>query len=254
MEERKLSELKSNPQNPRGLVVEDDALSELADSIRSHGVLQPILITPDNVVVAGHRRVVASGMAGRITIPVVVRAMSELEQVQIMLIENIQRENLSALQIAKTYTSLLKFGLSVRQIAKATGFGAASISSYLTILDLSDELHALFDAGALPLGCVHVLLELPADEQIAIGLRAAEQGWTVKRISSAVKGTQSGIKQGPPPGFRYKKLTSEVGLGGILEQLETIDEYLLDFPELKQAQTLLRQASRIVINAMEKAA
>ena len=149
---RKLSDLKVNPLNPRGDVVVDDSLRELAESIRSHGLLQPILVTPDGTVIAGHRRLKASQLIGMESVPVVVRDFSETQQLQAMLIENLQREGLSTIQTAKAYALLIRHGLFITDIAKATGFKSASISAHLEILKLPPQLHEYFNDCRLPMG------------------------------------------------------------------------------------------------------
>lgn len=187
MEHRELSQLKINPRNPRGEVVVDEALRELAASIEAQGVLQPILITPDGTIVAGHRRVKAAELAALRTIPVIVRELSELQQLQVMLIENLQREDLNTLQTAKTYQLLTEHGLSIREISKATGFSASSISKHIDILSLPAELHHCFDGEfSIPLGGVKYLLELKSDEQLRIGKLAAEKRWLISEIVGAV--------------------------------------------------------------------
>lgn len=184
MEDREISRLKVNPNNPRGAVIVDDSLRELAESIQEQGVLQPILITPDGTIVCGHRRCKASELAGQQTIPCVVRDLTEQQQLQVMLIENLQREDLTALQTAKAYQVLIDHGLSIREIAKATGFRVETISKHLDILTLHPELHGAFDGDqCLPLGALRHLLDLPSDQQLRIGTMAKLSGWTVSKIA-----------------------------------------------------------------------
>lgn len=189
METRLISELKTNPLNPRGEVLDDEALHELAASIRSHGVLQPILVTPDGTIVAGHRRARACEIAHVIDIPIVVRDLDESEQIQIMLIENLQRQSLTALQTAKAYQMLCDKGLSVRQISMAIGYHTESISRHLSILKLPEELHSCFDgADGLPLGGISYLLKLDEFRRVEVALKAKERGWTIARLRRAVEG------------------------------------------------------------------
>lgn len=249
MEHREISTLKVNPNNPRGEVVVDESLRELAASVEAHGILQPILITPDGTIVAGHRRHKAAELVGQRTIPVMIRDLSESEQIQIMLVENLQREGLTALQTAKAYDVLTKHGLTIREIAKATGFNSASISSHLSILSLPQELHEHFDsADGLPLGCVRHLLELPLDEQLEIGRQAVERRLTKAQIAFLVKKRMEGSS--PVRRFRKPAPVLTVDLNDIVERLEIIDDDLEKFPEMKRAKTLLREASRILISAI----
>lgn len=184
MEHREISQLKVNPNNPRGDVAIDDSLRELAESIKSQGILQPIVITPDGTIVCGHRRVKACELIAERTIPCLVRELTEQQQLHIMLIENLQREDLTALQTAKAYQVLVDHGLSIREIAKATGFRAETVSRHLDILNLHPDLHSAFDGDqCLPLGCIPYLIDLPPDEQLSIGTQARHKGWTVSRIA-----------------------------------------------------------------------
>jgi ParB/RepB/Spo0J family partition protein len=184
METREISGLKVNPNNPRGEVVVDDSLRELADSIKEQGVLQPILITPDGTIVCGHRRVKACELAGVLTVPCLVRDLSEQQRLHVMLIENLQREDLTALQTAKAYQLLIDHGLTITQIAKATGFRSETVSRHLDILTLHPDLHNAFDGDqCLPLGCIPYLRDLPLEKQLVIGTRAKDKGWTVSRIA-----------------------------------------------------------------------
>ncbi len=94
-----LHSLQANPLNPRG-ELHAAGLEELADSIRAQGVLQPLLITPSGVVVAGHRRMAAARMAGMADVPVVIRELDASEQQEVMLVENLQRQDLSAVELS----------------------------------------------------------------------------------------------------------------------------------------------------------
>lgn len=186
MEHRKLDSLSANPLNPRGEVVHDVALRELSASIKSQGVLQPVLITPTGTIVAGHRRVAAAKLAGLSDIPVIVRDLGEAAQLQVMLVENIQRNGLTLLQTAKAYKQLTERGLSVDLIARAIGVTKRSVSEHLMIFKLPGELHGYYDNGTLGLRTVPRLLELSSEDQIRIGHEAAQKGWGEIRVSSLV--------------------------------------------------------------------
>lgn len=196
MENREVSQLKVNPNNPRGDVVVDDSLRELAASIQEQGVLQPILITPDGVIVCGHRRVKACELAGQQTIPCVVRELTEQQQIQVMLIENLQRKDLTALQTARAYQLLIDHGLSIREISKATGFRPESISRHLNILKLHPDLHGCFDGEfGIPLGGIRYLLEIDESRRLEIGLKCKEKGWSIaklRRVAEKLNPTKGG--------------------------------------------------------------
>lgn len=182
--DREISQLKVNANNPRGEVVVDDSLRELAASIDAQGVLQPILITPDGTIVCGHRRVRACELVNVRMIPCVERDLTEKQQLQVMLIENLQREDLTALQTAKAYKTLTDHGLSIADISKATGFHSGSISRHLDILTLHSDLHGAFDGDRpLAIGCIPYLLKMPPQKQRSVGTVARHEGWTIARIA-----------------------------------------------------------------------
>lgn len=186
MELREVSKLKPNPNNPRGEIVVDDSLRELAESIKEHGVLQPILITPDGVIVAGHRRHKACEFLGNRLIPAIERELDETQQIQIMLVENLQRDDLTPLQTARAYQLLMDRGLKIWMVARAIGVAVQMVNSYLAILKLPETLHPHFESGALSLNCARCLLELEPQDREAFGLLAVKKKWGLLRLKAAI--------------------------------------------------------------------
>lgn len=186
MEHREIVKLKVNPLNPRGEVLRDVSLRELAASMKSHGVLQPILITPDGMIVAGHRRVAAAKLIDLTEIPVVIKELSEAEQLQVVLIENLQRNDLTLLQTAKAYRELTNRGLTVDFVSKAIGVTKRSVSEHLGIFRLPEELWIHFEEGSLTLRSVPPLLEVAKEDQIWIAQEAIKKKWGAIKISAAV--------------------------------------------------------------------
>src|SRR5215468_12677192 len=113
---RPIDSLSPNLLNPRG-DVDSSGLGELAASIGAQGVLQPLLVTPGGVVVAGHRRLAAARLAGLQEVPVVIRDLDPVQQQEIMLVENLQRRDLSAVEEARAYQRLLDAGHTLAQLA-----------------------------------------------------------------------------------------------------------------------------------------
>lgn len=248
MEHRELTKLKINPLNPRGAVEIDDSLRELAASIESQGLLQPILVTPDGTIVAGHRRAQACEMIGLRTIPVVVRELSESQQIQAMLIENLQREGLTTLQTAKAYQALIDHGLSIRDIAKATGFSAEPVSRHLDILRLPSALHSCFDGDfSIPLGGIKYLLQLPPTDQARIGLQAAREHWLIAQIKEAAD--RANRPRSPHAPRENRNVPS---VRSILNRLEEIDEELDEHAEFRAVQTLVRQAVTKLLDGIQQ--
>lgn len=250
METRELSKLKSNPQNPRGAVEHDAALRELAMSIQSLGVLQPIIITPNDNIVAGHRRVEAAKLAGLESVPVIVKKLTQLEQLEMMLVENLQRADLDVLQEGAAFKLLIGYGLTVSQISKAIGVSSARVSDCMAIQDLPVDVQRQFAWGALPVSCAGVLAALPTpSEQARWTEEAVKQKWTGVALRKAIHKPErrNGNHSKPstkPSGPRF--------LRDMIGQLESMDEQLDEFPDCRAIQSLLRQATSQMIDKVQE--
>lgn len=155
-----LSDLRPNPLNPR-LTMHDHLLDELTASIRAQGVLQPLLVTPDGLIVAGHRRLAAAILAGLSEVPVVVRDLTESEQLTAMLSENLQRADLTPLEEAQGYHALRQMGFSIADIARQVGVhGWSRVGERLLILQLDPLVQELFSRGELPTGLIRPLAKV----------------------------------------------------------------------------------------------
>jgi ParB family chromosome partitioning protein len=196
---RPIAELRPNPLNPRG-DVDDSGLEELAESIRAQGVLQPLLVTPGGVVVAGHRRLAAARMAGLDEVPVVIRDLDRIQQQEIMLVENLQRQDLSPVEEARAYRQLLDAGHTTAQLARRIGAPAARINARLVLLKLDEQVQWMFHRGDLPLTLAAVLLKV-ADpiRQRQVATMAARRQLTVPEIERIVDRGAGALKTAPPP-------------------------------------------------------
>jgi len=184
---RPIASLRPHPDNPRGRI-DPAGLGELAASIRAQGILQPLLVTPEGLVVAGHRRLAAATIAGMAHVPVIIRSLTRDEQLAIMLVENIQREDLSPLQEARAYRSLLDLGLGRSEIARRVGVTAARISERLNILRLDPEVQGMFDRGQLPITLARPLLQItdwPTQRRLAT--LSVKRTATVAEIESMIQ-------------------------------------------------------------------
>lgn len=150
-----------NPQQPRR-EFDTDKLNELADSIREHGVVQPIVVKPVGEryqIVAGERRWRAAQLAGLIKVPAVVRPFTEQEQMEIALIENLQREDLNPLEEAEAFRMLLdEFGMTQEELSRRLGKSRPQISNTLRLLQLPEGVREHVRAGRLSMGHAKVLL------------------------------------------------------------------------------------------------
>lgn len=150
---------------------EVQALSELASSIKLHGILQPLIVSEredgDYDLVAGERRFRASKMAGRVSVPAVVRKLSSSEKLEIALIENLQREDLNPLEEAFAYKRLMdEFKLSVGEVAKRIGKAQSTVSNTLRLLNLPQPVQKALQDGSISMGKARALLGLASEQEI----------------------------------------------------------------------------------------
>jgi ParB family transcriptional regulator, chromosome partitioning protein len=158
-----VEEIKSNKHQPRKFFAEKN-LQELANSIREHGILQPLVVVKNNEgyeLVAGERRLRASKIAGFKKVPVIVRDFSELEMLELALIENIQRSDLNLIEEAHAYQKLNdEFGLTHEQIAKRVGKSRPVVSNAIRLLSLPEEMQQAISEGKITEGHAKVLMEI----------------------------------------------------------------------------------------------
>jgi ParB family chromosome partitioning protein len=198
--------LSPNPQQPR-LQMDDARLTELAQSIKANGIIQPILVRRDGSayrIIAGERRWRAAQQAGLHKVPVVVREIpdgSERQLLELALIENLQRENLNPVDEAVAYQRLAdEFGLTQDQIAAAVGKDRSSVANFMRLLKLPDEVRSALVTGSLAMGHARALLGLldaaaqrhAAREVIARGLSVRDTESLVKRLATQSKRPEPG--------------------------------------------------------------
>ncbi len=179
-----------NPHQPRrGFDAEE--LGRLADSIRQHGVLQPLVVRPHGEryqVVAGERRLRAAQAAGLAEVPVVVRDVRDQEMLEIALIENLQREDLDPIEKAESFQAYLDTTSQTQdQASKRLGIDRASISNFVRLLELPEDVRSLIRSGRVAMGHARALLTLrdPA-RQVSLAQRAAREGLSVRQIEQLV--------------------------------------------------------------------
>ena len=190
--------LRPNKLQPRKRFASEE-LNDLADSVREQGVLQPILVRPVQgaanayEIVAGERRWRAAQMAQLHEVPVVIREMNDSESLEIAIIENVQREDLNAIEEAAAYYELMeRFKFTQERVAKEVGKSRSHIANTLRLLTLPESVRALVRDGSLTAGHARTLIGLPDPEkraqEIIVGMlnvRQAEQRST-KRTARAV--------------------------------------------------------------------
>lgn len=163
-----LTSIVPNPRQPRTRFT-DEELAELADSIREHGVIQPLVVSEQSdgtyVLIAGERRLRASMLAGLSSVPVVTRQADDRELLELALIENIQREDLSPLEAAEAYKSLEEnFNLTHEEISKRVGKNRASITNTMRLLKLPGDVQRALLEKKITEGHARVLLSLPTPQ------------------------------------------------------------------------------------------
>ena len=185
-----LSEIRANPNQPRR-DVEHANLEALATSISDHGVLQPILVTEtlDGYrIVAGERRVQAARLAGLERIPAVIRQLADREQLELALVENVQREDLNPIEEANAFRQLQQeFGLTQDEIARQVGRARTTITNTLRLLELDEGVQAAVADGRLSEGHARALIGLPAIQQLHLVSVIVEDGLSVRQAEELAR-------------------------------------------------------------------
>jgi len=171
---------------------DDAALEELAASIKTQGLIQPIVVRDAGrgqyELIAGERRWRAAQIAGLAEISAVVREIPAQSALAVALIENIQRQELTALEEAEALRRLIdEFKLSQQQAADAVGRSRAAVANLLRLLELPEEIRDLLDEGRIEMGHARALLTLPAPRAIALAEKAADHEWSVRELEQAVR-------------------------------------------------------------------
>lgn len=188
----RISEIEPNREQPRK-DFDEKALAELSQSIMQFGVLQPILVRPlidgGYQIVAGERRYRASRMAGLTEIPAVIRELSDNETMELALIENLQREDLSPVEEAKGYKTLIEtYDMSQEQVAQTVGKSRPAIANTMRLLLLPDDVLALVENGDLSQGHARALLSLENKALIsAVAEDIVKKGLSVRQVEKLVK-------------------------------------------------------------------
>jgi ParB family chromosome partitioning protein len=193
LEEVPLDRIDPNPSQPRRDFSEE-SLSELADSIRSSGIVQPVLLRRSPLaegryqLVAGERRWRAAGLAGLATVPAVIRQLSDQDALELALTENLLRQDLNPLEVARAYQALQeKYHLSHEQIAERLGVNRTSVTNTLRLMRLPAVIQEMLSKGEITHGHARALLGLPSEAaQLQLASRIAKQGLSVRQVENIV--------------------------------------------------------------------
>lgn len=190
--ELELSQIQVNPFQPR-THFDKEALEELAESIRVQGIIQPITVRKldqnEYQLISGERRFQASKLAGLVKIPAYVRRANDQQMLEMALIENIQRENLNALEIAQSYQRLLaECNLKQEELGDRVGKNRTTVNNYLRLLKLPPSIQAAIRDQKLSMGHARALINVEdIDKQLAIFKKAIDEELSVRKVEALVK-------------------------------------------------------------------
>lgn len=190
VQELNLSEIRPNPYQPRKRF-DDKSLKELSDSIKENGVFQPIIVRKSvngYEIIAGERRYRASKLAKKKTIPAIVRKFDESQMMEVAVLENLQREDLTPLEEAQAYEMLQKnLGLTQEEVSKRMGKSRPYIANYLRLLTLPSKTKRLLQHGELSMGQARTLLALKDKDKIdGLAKKVAQEGISVRKVEALV--------------------------------------------------------------------
>ena len=212
----KISDLRSNPYQPRQ-VFNEEALKELADSIKEHGVFQPIIIKKSikgYEIIAGERRVKASQMAGLEEIPAIIRDFTDEEMMEIALLENLQRENLNPMEESRAYKKLIEaLNITQEELAKKLGKSRSYITNMIGLQNLPESIQTMITENKMTMGHARVLSKLEnASQQQELADKVVTEGMSVRELET--------ITQSPEQFARTHKIQKHVSKSNEYQYLE----------------------------------
>jgi ParB family chromosome partitioning protein len=197
-----LSKLRPNPYQPRKHF-DDESINELAASIKEHGVIQPIIVrsvVKGFEIIAGERRFRASQACGMATIPAVVKSFTDQQVMEIALIENVQREDLNAVEIANAYQGLInQFSLTQEELSAKVGKSRSHIANFLRLLQLPEPIKQYVSRGTISMGHARAIAGLKnKKQQVDMAERTIREQWSVRELEDELK-RYSGAQEQPEP-------------------------------------------------------
>ncbi len=224
VEEVSLDEIRPNPYQPRKHF-DEDALNELAESIKQSGVFQPVILRQSSIkgyeLIAGERRVRASRIAGQKTIPAIIRQLDEERMIEIAVVENLQREDLSPLEEAEAYNVFMdKLGLTQVEVAERMGKSRPYIANYLRLLSLPESVKEMVNREQLSMGQARTLLGLKDKKKItSLAQKVVKENLTVRQLEELVQRT-NGQESKEPKQTPQKKVEKSPYIIDIEQHME----------------------------------
>ncbi len=206
--------LQTNPLQPRG-IISPESLQELVDSIREHGILEPIVVakTPAGYqIIAGERRWRASKVLGLIKVPVVIRETTPQGMLEMSIVENVQREDLNPIERAQAYKRLIEeFGLGTNEVARRVGKSAPTVSNTIRLLSLPDAIKDALVAGVITEGHVRPLISL-GDSKLMLDLfkKILKESSTVRQTEEFARQAKGEIEKKEPRSKVHKLWVPEL--------------------------------------------
>ena len=215
-----LDKIYPNPDQPRR-TFDEEALEELAQSIKEHGVISPITLRKDAnnkyMIIAGERRFRASKIAGLVSIPAYIRTAKDEQVMEWALIENIQREDLDAIEIALAYQRLMdEYNLTQERMSERVGKKRATVANYLRLLKLPAEIQLGIKEKKIDMGHARAILGSPSPEQqLSIYKRILQNGLSVRKVEELVSDTKTAKKETKStPSYTQQEAILQEKLGG----------------------------------------
>jgi ParB family chromosome partitioning protein len=255
-----LDQIDRNPYQTRSQVNEEQ-LAELAASITSNGVVQPVLVRPQAngrfQLIAGERRWRASKLAGKATIPAIIRQVSDEQAMEITIVENLQRADLNAMEQARAFERLSReFHMTQEQMAQRTGKDRATVANFLRLLRLPSSVQARVESGDLAFGHARTLLafehaeemERAAQRIVGLSLSVRQTENYVQNLLHPEKASKKHSKPEPPidPNVRevQDRLQRALGLKVKIEDHKGRGKVIIEYARLEDFDTLLEQLAR----------
>ena len=212
----RIGDIDPNRDQPRK-EFDSEALSELADSISQHGVLQPLLLRPMPTggyrIVAGERRWRAARMAGLTEVPAVIREMTDAEEMLFALIENLQREDLTPLEEARGYRTLIEAqDFTQEEVSQAVGKSRPAVTNALRLLNLPEDIQRMLEDGEITAGHARTLLSFKNEEDMRLGAKKAKEGASVRELEALAKRLNEAANQVQPKVSRKNQYFEEAQL------------------------------------------
>jgi ParB family chromosome partitioning protein len=241
--------IEKNPFQPR-VDFDQDSLNELVDSIRQHGVLQPLLVRPlgdGYQLVAGERRLIAAKKAGLEIVPCRVMQLTDRQVCEVSLEENLKRQDLNVLEKAKAFQDYLnQFQCPIEELARGLSLDRSTVSNMLRLLELPETIKNDVRAGNLTAGHARALLSLPETTQLEFAQKIHAENWSVRKTEEAVRAVQQPSDTIPFPGSEAAPPRSKSPQ--LTNHLQSLQDQLREWLGAKvEIKLKSKEAGRIII-------